>query len=136
MQKVYNYYNRPDDDGLKCEDDSLTDQHFKDECDVNKIMERYIKTGCLVDPLIMPRNEGFFGDVSEAPDYLEAQNTIIRAQTAFDALPGQIRKRFNNNPAELIAFMADSKNKDEAKKLGLVQAKDIPIVKEPVEEKK
>ena len=36
-------------------------------------------------------------------------------------LPAKIRQRFNNNPAELIAFLQNSDNIEEAVELGLME---------------
>jgi phage internal scaffolding protein len=95
-------------------------------------MQRYAATGVLVDPLTQSSRQPSFGDFSGDFDYQKSQNAIISAQNAFDALPAALRKRFDNNPAELLAFIADEKNKDEAIKLGLIP-KDEPIpVPEPV----
>ena len=32
--------------GLKCEDPSLTQQHCRDECDINVIVERFWRNWC------------------------------------------------------------------------------------------
>jgi len=42
------------------------------------------------------------------------------------ALPSDVRKRFSNDPAELIDFLADKKNDEEAIKLGLKIKKNVP----------
>jgi len=39
---------------------------------------------------------------------------------AFSQMPSAIRKRFNNDPAELIKFVLDPKNREEAIKIGLI----------------
>jgi len=52
----------------------------------------------------------------------------VRAdEDAFAALPAKIRARFSNRPAELVAFVSDSANYDEAVELGLIVPK---VVKE------
>lgn len=102
-------------------DPSLTQQHFKDECDINYIMRRYRETGFLVDPLKSATAKPQFGDFSTAFDFHEAQNVIAKANEAFAALPSEVRKRFANDPGEFLAFMEDERNIDEAVKLGLVE---------------
>lgn len=112
-------------DGLRCSGESKTDQSFKDECDVNKIMEKY-KTVENYNAVIALQNPGRakprFGDFADMPDFTAAQNTIVQAQAMFNALPSNIRDRFANDPGEFLAFMSDEKNKDEAIKLGLCEA--------------
>lgn len=59
-----------------------------------------------------------FADVSDVPDLLVAMDTMTRAQADFDSLPSHIRKRFGNSPIELVDFLNDPQNDDEAIKLG------------------
>lgn len=102
----------------------LTRQSFKNECDVNSIMAKYAKSG-LVDHV--SRVEGRYGDFTSAPsDYLEAMQTVIDAQHAFAGLPASIRKEFNNDPSDFLAFMSNPDNADRMRELKLlpVKAKD------------
>ena len=41
-------------------------------------------------------------------------------------LPAQMRSRFNNDPAELLKFIKDPANLDEAVKLGILVKKEAP----------
>ena len=112
--------------GLKCEEDTLTQQQFKDECDINNIMERFGLTGELPSNPLPPQ----YGDFSGVLDYHSAMNAILAAQDAFNELPAQLRARFDNDPNNLIEFLQDANNLDEAAKLGLVDLKE-PQVPEP-----
>lgn len=98
-------------------DPGLTQQQWKDECDVNKIMEQMYKTGSLTH--IRNQQTGAYADLTDLPDYQTSLNTIIKANETFEALPAEIRTRFKNDPAELIAFIDDEKNIEESYKLGL-----------------
>lgn len=102
---------------------SMTQQNLTHQCNVNSIVQRYRKSGAL--PL--NRQSGVFGDFSQAKSFHEAQNMLIAAQDAFMEIPASIRTRFNNNPQELINFMENPENQEEAYKLGLA---DRPIKKE------
>lgn len=108
---------------LSCPPDtSETSQEFVEECDINVIMRRYQRTGQLPN-----LNLGAsYGDVSDVPDYMEALNVVIQAQHDFAELPSRLRERFNNDPGQLLAFLADTANRDEAIKLGLVNAPPAP----------
>ena len=96
----------------------LTEQHHKDDCDLNVIVKNYVRTGQL------PTNQsgpGVFGDFSGSPeDYAEAVRMLDEARAAFAALPANVRKRFNNDPQQLLAFLDNPDNRAEAEKLGLV----------------
>lgn len=125
---IFSVFNPPAKDGLIFteEDESLTQQHFAEEADVNNIMRRYAQTGYIVDPLNPGTAKPMFGDFSVDFDYQEAQNMLISANNQFMALPADLRKRFGNNPGELLAFLADSNNKDEAIRLGLIDPPEVP----------
>lgn len=121
--KIYSLYDRPSVAGLFFDSDealSLTQQHFKDEADINFIMKRYEKTGTLVDPLVVPSRMPKFGDFSDVASFHQAQTLLSESYALFDELPASIRKRFSNDPAEFLAFMNDANNYEEALKLGLV----------------
>lgn len=98
---------------------SLTQQHFKDESDINMIIARYNRTGVLVDPSVPRSGSALFGDFSEIKDFQSAQNAICAAAEAFGELDSKIRRRFNNDPGQLISFLDDPANYDEGVKLGL-----------------
>lgn len=101
---------------------SLTQQHFKDECDINNIIKKYKTDGEFTH---LNRKKGVYADLSSATDYHEAMNTVIKAQDAFATLPSQTRSRFENDPSQLLAFINDEANYEEAIKLGLMD--DIKI---------
>lgn len=105
--------------GIVNSEPSLTQQHFKDEADINKIIARYNRTGILVDPSVPRSGDALFGDFSEVKDFREAQNFICMAKEAFMELDSSIRRRFHNDPSELIAFLNDPKNVEEGRKLGI-----------------
>lgn len=120
-------YSCSPDPGIEFKSPSLTQQHFRDECDINNIIERYEETGFLVDPLNPGTRQPVFGDFSVEFDYMAAQNIVADAQQRFEALPSALRKRFNNDPHELLLFLEDPKNMEEAVKLGLVNRPVDPI---------
>lgn len=113
--------------------ESLARQEFRDEADINNIIKRYQATGVLVDPSIPRSRRPVFGDFSSAPSYQQAQDLVIRANEQFDALPVELRERFNYDPARLLAFLDDPKNREEAVKLGIIEAPAKPVssAKEP-----
>lgn len=117
--KIFSLYGeQPPKRGIKFTQPSMTQQHFKEECDVNRIMQRYEETGNWGEQTeVTPQ----FGDFSAEFDFRSAQDTVISAREAFASLPSKLRKRFNNDPAELLEFVMDSENREEAIKLGLIE---------------
>lgn len=89
---------------------------FQKESDINNILAKYRRTG-LVDHV--SRHKGNYGNFINAPDYHEAMQSIVEAQTMFEALPSDIRKRFQNDPAQFLEFVQNQDNLDEMVKLGL-----------------
>jgi len=99
-------------------DRPITQQQFKDECDINKIMEKYQRTGQITH---LARNQGIYADLTSLGDYQQSLQKVIDAENAFDTLPAKVRERFGNDPAGLLTFLADPQNKEEAIKLGLIE---------------
>lgn len=96
---------------------SRTKASFAEECDINSIMAKYQKYG-VIDAV--QKTNGQFGDFANVDDYHSAMNAVVDAQERFEMLPAKLRKRFGNDPAELLAFLADPENVEEAVKLGLI----------------
>lgn len=100
------------------EAEDLTVQSYKDDSDINVLMRRFGVTGQLPVAAVQP----FYGDFSEAVDYQSALDLIREANASFDALPSEVRRRFGQDPARLMEFLQDPDNRDEAIKLGLIEA--------------
>jgi phage internal scaffolding protein len=104
--------------GTLCEEKTLTQQQFKDEADINNIIDRFVKTGDLPQVSTLPTFQNFEGIF----DYHTAQNALIEAEKAFMTLPAKIRDSFDNDPQQLIEFISDESNREAAIELGIVQA--------------
>lgn len=104
---------------------TMTQQQFKDECDINNIMRKYQTTGEITH---IAKKIGMYGDFSEIPDYHQMHQTVIEAEAAFMGLPAELRLRFKNDPGQLIDFLKDENNYEEGVKLGLLNKKpEAPI---------
>jgi len=126
LRSAYNYDvdAASNESGLACEEPSLAQQHFKEECDINTILQRFSITGILPEAPLSPR----YGDFSGISDYHTALNRVIAAQDEFESLPAQIRARFQNDPAQLIEFLSNENNRAEAEELGLVEKAAAEVV--------
>jgi len=96
--------------------ESMTQQQFKEECDVNNILAKYRKTQMLTH---INKHEGKFGDFSNVDDYHTSLEKLNMAQSNFELLPSELREKFGNDPGKLIEYLQDSKNDEEAIKYGL-----------------
>jgi len=112
--------------GLACQDPSLAQQHMRDECDINVIVERFGVTGQLPVRAIEPT----YGDFSGVTDYHTALNKIKAAEAEFMALPAKLRAKFDHDPNALLNFLENEANRDEAIELGLIDGEPVvrPIV--------
>lgn len=112
-------------DGIDFDGDpGYTKQEFREECDINTIMKKYTQFGVVPEV----RDPGQFGDYTSVPDLLEAHEIVRRAADDFAGLPSDVRERFANDPVRLLGFVEDSKNRDEAIRLGLVITKPVEDV--------
>lgn len=96
--------------------DNMTQQNFKDECDINNIMARYAKTGILPDNLnpAMPQYLDATGF-----DFSIAMNLVAEATSSFAQLPADVRSDFNHDPALFLDFVADPANGPKLAEMGL-----------------
>lgn len=95
-------------------EDGRTVQSFKDETNINRLLARAQRSGTLSH---IEKFGGIYGEMADF-DMLEAQLRLRRGQEAFDRLPSEVRREFNNSPAEFYQYVNDPANiGDLAKKL-------------------
>lgn len=115
---------------IKFSNPTMAKQSFKAECDINTIMRKYQTTG-LVEHV--NKVQGSYGDFTNVAEYQLHLNQVMAAHDAFMELPAAVRKRFDNDPAHLLTFLQDEKNRDEAIKLGLIDPAPEPAPPQKVE---
>lgn len=93
-----------------------TKQSFKDECDINNVMNRYLSTGEV--PVLNERAPQYL-DVTGI-EFQEKMEFIAGAKTLFQELPSSIRNRFQNDPAQFLDFCSQKKNRPEMAEMGLL----------------
>lgn len=99
--------------------DSRTKQSFKDECDLNQIIERYARTGVLDH---MSSTTPKYIDCTTVSDYQTAMTAITEAQDQFAALPARVRRFFDNDPEQFLAAFENPDMRDDLLDLGLIEA--------------
>lgn len=105
--------------GIEFNEPSMTEQHFKDECDINNIVKQYSVTGVMPSGNIQP----LFGDFVGIPqDYAEYKEVLDDARARFMELPATVRKEFGNDPLALLQFVSDESNREKAISLGLISS--------------
>lgn len=93
---------------------SATRQEFKDDCDINKILAKYQKTGAINH---FAKYAAEYGDYDPC-DLQSAYAMIQRAKTMFDELPSAIRREVQS-PEGFLRFVQDPANKARMQELGL-----------------
>lgn len=95
--------------GLVCKDPHRTNQSFKNECDLNRILDR-AKRGASLSHL--ENYQGQYGDFSDwtADTYNQMLERKAAADSIFYDLPAEIRAEFNNNPGAFLSFVNDPAN--------------------------
>lgn len=113
---------------------SLTKQSFKNETNINNLVNQYIKTG---EHTFVNKQSPQYGYVS-SNTFMESLEVVDKAQTMFNALPSKLRNRFANDPAEFLEFASDPSNNAEMAEMGLLSeeatAEHLPGDPEPPEE--
>ncbi len=124
-------YCKYDGKGVQCtEAEKRTKQHFTDDCDVNKILDKFSRTGIL--PESKPK---MYGDFSNVQDYVTAFAIVQNAHTQFGNLDADIRARFHNDPSEFLNFATNENNAEEMVKLVLATKRPVEVVKTQPEAK-
>lgn len=79
---------------------SRTKQEFKEECDPNRIVQNFMRTGNLE---LIQKSKGQYLDLTQLPvTYHEALQLVVDSTNAFQTLPANIRDMFGN---DVNAFM-------------------------------
>jgi len=118
-----------DESSLVCPEESLTAQEFKEESDINTIIDRF---GIGENP-IEAQKWVTNVDITEAPDnYQDVMNQLNAARDQFMSLPARVRSRFENDPAKFVDFVSDAGNAEEMVSLGLAERREPPAVVAPV----
>lgn len=102
---------------------SKTRQEFTEECDVNTIMDRYMKTS--VFPFKEPGPPVYY-DFVGMPDLQNALADLHRADDAFMQLPAKVRKEFDNDPVRFVEFATNEDNLKQLRDWGLAAPEKAP----------
>lgn len=108
---------------------SMAQQAMKDECDINRIVTQYARTGQWSHVAA----GAFFAELPDQVDFQDAMHLVMESQARFDQLPSNVRDAFRNDPAEFLSFMGQADSEQKRKRLvdlGLIRAPD-PIPKAP-----
>lgn len=134
MRTMYNYDRKAasDETATICPEPTRTQQQFKDEVDINVMMEKFGITGEWPQNVRPVMNDEY----TEVFDFQSAMNTIRRAQEAFMELPAEQRAVWDNDPGKFATYLEDPDNHEKARKMGLLIVRpkeEVPEIKAPKE---
>lgn len=102
-------------------EDSLTNQSDAQEADINILVRKFGITGQL------PQITGLqplYGDFTSGDDYRTMLDKVKAANEAFQQIPANIRKEFDNDPAKFVDFASDEKNIEKLREWKLATPKE------------
>lgn len=109
--KIFSKYDPPPSLGIECLDQTLTQEHFKQECDINFMLAQH---GVLEQ---IPG--AFYCDFQNSHDLRESLAMLQEAQSSFETLPAQVRANFSNDPIALLQFIENPDNAHRFAEFGL-----------------
>ena len=116
--KIYTAYDPPPARArIDAEQESLTNQSFQEECDINNIMAKHRESGIVTH---VAAHEGVYADFGEIGDYQESLNRVLACRDLFSELPAELRSQFSNDPGLFMDFVLDPENADGMRELGLL----------------
>ena len=87
--------------------DGRTKQAFKDETDINKVMEKAQRAGSLSHLI---KHGAHYGDFSDVSDLMSAHKRIERLHEIFAEAPSNVKKEFGNDAFAFMNFVNDPAN--------------------------
>ncbi len=100
--------------------ESMTQQHFADESEINNIIRSHDRNGIIEH---VHRGNAIYGDFSEITDLSDALIQIQEAQKEFLNIPSEIREKFKNDAGEFFKYASNPDNEDGMREMGLFNPK-------------
>lgn len=110
---------------LYCPEPTLTKQEFKEETDINVILQRFLRTGTPPD-IVLPEH---FADLTNRQTYYDAAQASAEASQLFYLLPAKQRAEFQNDPtrwADAVVLAVDQGDRKALAALGVSVPKEQP----------
>lgn len=99
---------------------SMTDQQYKESCDINFIVNQYVKQG-----IPIPQSPVSYADLTSVEDYENSLMVVSQYKTAFELLPAEDRERFDGKVENYLAFICDSNNLRESYEKGYIDPSSV-----------
>lgn len=108
----------------------MTKQSEAPSTDINRIMDRWVRTG------VVPQRgeEPHYGDFSTKLDFHTALTRVRQAEDQFANLPPHVRKFCDNDPGKFLDLVMDADGRAQLEQLGMVSDFAPPGAPEPTPE--
>lgn len=90
-------------------EESIVQQHFRDEVDINNIVRKF---GISRDEVSARMANAMYGDFTGVTGFAEAREFVRGLEERFSYLPPHLRDRFENDPAKLVAWADQATEED------------------------
>lgn len=97
---------------------SMVREAFKDECDINQIVQRYA-AGAQMPPR---PGDALYADVSGLSDYKSAVDQVLAAYANLDAMPEKARALLKNDPEGFRHALLNATQSEDLVALGILKA--------------
>lgn len=106
------------------EGESLTQQAFKDDSDINILIEKATGGSGYLGTLKCTPRPPKYGDYSQPTDFAEMHQCVSAGIEYFASLSARERAAFGNSPALFFEWINDPKNRQEALEYGFLELDD------------
>lgn len=100
---------------------SMTDQSYKDECDLGFIIENYVKKG-----IPLPDSSMNYVDCTTVQEFQDAQMLVAEAKSNFEQLPSKERDRFKT-VENYLEFISNPSNLKESYEKNFIDRSSVSL---------
>lgn len=101
---------------------SLTDESFKQECDIDFIISNFVQRG--IEP---PEHQVQYGKQFTSADFEKSLATITECKSAFECLPAIEKEKFNNSVTNFLDFVSNPANLKVSYEKGYIDPQSVNI---------
>jgi len=124
---VTDFHALSEETGVDTGDESVVQQQFREETDVNTIMRRFGVTGSAPAPV----PGAMYVDLTDISDFDSVSDVVDRARAGFAVLPAEVRESFRNDPNELAKFVSQASYRELQERGFVVPGLPVPEVPAP-----
>ncbi len=101
---------------------SLTDESFKQECDIDFIISNFVQRG--IEP---PQHQVQYGKQFTSDDFIHSMDVVAECKSQFESLPAVEKEKFNNSVTNFLDFVSDPKNLKDSYEKGYIDPNSVDI---------